>query len=81
MQAEPSLLQRLPVQVSPASQDTLLQLSAVSAVLAIWSLAQVLHRLFCDLDVSCCACYVEQGTHAGAVRACSLPCAEVAPAD
>ena len=40
-QAEPSLLQKLPVQVAPASQDTLLQLTAVSAALAAWSLAQV----------------------------------------
>ncbi|KAK9836137.1 hypothetical protein WJX81_004315 [Elliptochloris bilobata] len=38
--AEPGLLQRLPVQVSPASQDTLLQLTGVSAALAAWSLAQ-----------------------------------------
>lgn len=41
LQAEPSLLQKLPVQVAPASQDTLLQLTAVSAALAAWSLAQV----------------------------------------
>ena len=41
-QAGPGLLQRLPVQVSRANQDTLLQLTGVSAALALWSLAQVL---------------------------------------
>ena len=70
LQAEPSLLQKLLVQVAPASQDTLLQLTAVSAALAAWSLAQVRHWLRCGMLL------VHRGTCAGSACFTLLLCAQ-----